>query len=75
MTSTRYELLVAAACRLVANSITLKGLRLAETSTMPKWKKVVEVGLKHRQTLVQEAAAVAIARISSLRDYSADISR
>jgi hypothetical protein len=75
LTSTRNEIVIAAACRLVANSITVRELSVAVESTTPKWKKIVEVGLKHRYESVQEAAAEAMNRISSLKDCSADISR
>ena len=74
-TTTRNEIIAAAACRLIANSITRKEINLTEAVALPKWKRIVDVGLKHRHTSVQESAADAMAQISRLTDCSAYLSR
>ncbi|KAH9480301.1 Tubulin-specific chaperone D [Psilocybe cubensis] len=75
LTTTRNELVASAACRLIANSITITEINLGPQSSVPGWKKIVDNGLKHRITLVQEAAALAMQEISNLTDCSADITR
>ncbi|CAA7261517.1 unnamed protein product [Cyclocybe aegerita] len=74
-TTTRNELIASAACRLIAASITVTEIKLGPDSSVPTWKTVVEIGLKHRHPSVQEAAADAMSAISNLTDYSSDISR
>ncbi len=74
-TTTRNEIIAAAACRLIANSITRMEINMTEKVALPRWKKILEVGLKHRHTSVQESAAYAMARVSRLTDCSAYISR
>ncbi|KAH9049928.1 TBCD protein [Lactarius hengduanensis] len=55
--SPRNELVTAAACQLIANSVTLK--------------EILPEGLSsHRKSTVQEAAAAALAAVSKLVDYS-----
>lgn len=75
LTTTRNELVAAAACRLIANSITLTEINLADRSSVPNWRKIIDIGLKHRSTIVQEAAASAMAAASNLTDISADVTR
>lgn len=75
LTTTRNEAIAAAACRLIANSITSTEIDLAEKSSVPWWKEIVEMGLKHRNKSVQEAAADAMAQVSRLGDCTADLSR
>ncbi|KAF8194167.1 TBCD protein, partial [Pholiota molesta] len=69
LTTTRNELIVSAACRLIANSITVTEVNLGEKSSVPGWRKIVDIGLKHRVTGVQENAADAMASMTHLTDY------
>ena len=75
MTTTRNDLVVAASCQLIADSMTVTEIGLGEGSSVRLWRKILDVGLKHRGTIVQEAAADAMRRISDLTDSSADVSR
>ena len=75
LTTTRNDLVVAASCQVIANSMTVTEIRLGEGSSVRLWRKIVDVGLKHRSTAVQEAAADAMRTISDLTDSSADVSR
>ncbi|PFH53979.1 hypothetical protein AMATHDRAFT_186665 [Amanita thiersii Skay4041] len=71
--SHRHDILTAAACRLIAQTLTPNNSKL--TSGVPRWRKVVEFGLKHRSTEVQQAASEAISSLSLLQDCSQDIER
>jgi len=73
--SPRNERVTAAACQLIASSITLKEILLQERSSVPYWRTIVDLGLKHRQSTVQEAAASALAEVSKLVDCSAVVQR
>ncbi|KAF4617278.1 hypothetical protein D9613_005867 [Agrocybe pediades] len=73
--TSRNELITAAACRLIANSITVTEVNLGSASSVPGWKKIVDVGLKHRVESVQDAAAAAMASISDLTESSDDVPR
>ena len=73
--SSRNELVAAAACYVIANSITLAELKSGQPSQVPLWRTVVENGLKHRSTIVQEAAATAVAAVSSLVNCSSLVKR
>ena len=75
LTTTRNELIVSAACRLIATSITVTEISLGEKSSVPRWRKIVDIGLKHLVTGVQENAAAAMASMTYLTDCSADITR
>jgi len=75
LTTTRNEAIAAAACRLIANSITLTEIETVEKTSVPGWKGIIEMGLKHRHATVQEAAADALAQVSKLADCTVDISR
>ena len=72
--SSRQELVAAAACRLIAASISLAETQHAQ-STVPHWRKVVDSGLKNMNVTVQEAAADALAAVSGLVDCSAVVER
>ncbi|PPQ80979.1 hypothetical protein CVT25_015132 [Psilocybe cyanescens] len=52
LTTTRNELIASAACRLIANSITVTEINLGARSSVPGWKKIVDNGLKHRIALL-----------------------
>lgn len=75
MTTTRNDLVIAASCQVIANSMTVTEIGLGEGSSVRLWRKILDVGLKHRSTVVQEAAADAMRIISDLTDASADVSR
>lgn len=55
--------------------MTVTEIGLGEGSSVRLWRKILGVGLKHRSTFVQEAAADAMRKISDLTDSSADVSR
>ncbi|PPR01746.1 hypothetical protein CVT24_001566 [Panaeolus cyanescens] len=61
ISSPRNEIITAAACRLIENTITVAEINLGDDCSVPGWKKTIDVGLKHRQPAVQEAAARALA--------------
>ena len=75
LTTTRNDLVVAGSCQLIANSMTATEIGLGEGSSVRLWRTIVDAGLKHRSTSVQEAAADAMRVISNLTDSSADVSR
>ncbi|KAG1906602.1 tubulin folding cofactor D C terminal-domain-containing protein [Suillus fuscotomentosus] len=70
--SPRNGLVLAAACDLIASSLTLQEVELQEKSSVPHWKRIIDQGLRHRSSSVQQAAAAAIAATSSLIDCSPD---
>ncbi|KAH9942878.1 ARM repeat-containing protein [Amylocystis lapponica] len=72
--SSRHELVTAAACHLIASSITVAETQAAQSS-VPHWRAIVDFGLKSRTTAVQEAAAAALAAVSKLVDCSAIVQR
>jgi hypothetical protein len=71
----RNELVTAAACRLIASSITIAEISLEQNGPAPHWRKVIDVGLRHRSSSVQEAAAEAMAAVSKLVDCSSVVAR
>lgn len=66
---------VAAACQLIGNAITLAEIELKERSSVLDWKKIIDHGLRYRLETVQAAAAAAYAAISEREDLSDDIRR
>ncbi|KAA1469978.1 TBCD protein [Dentipellis sp. KUC8613] len=68
--SPRNELVTAAACNLIASSISLPEIQLVARSSVPHWRKIIDIGLKHRNPKVQDAAANAMAEVSKLVDCS-----
>ena len=72
LTTTHNDLVVAASCQVIANSLTLSDV---EASSVKLWRKIVDVGLKHRTTSVQEATADATCVINNLMNPSADVLR
>ncbi|KAG1772386.1 TBCD protein [Suillus occidentalis] len=68
----RNGLILAAACDLIASSLTLQEVELQEKTSVPHWKRIVDQGLRHRSSSVQQAAAAAMATTSSLIDCSLD---
>jgi len=73
--SPRNELVTAAACQLIASSITPKEILLSGESSVPHWRSTLDLGIKHRKSTVQEAAASALAEVSKLVDCSAVVQR
>lgn len=71
----RNGLVLAAVCDLIASSLTLQEVELQEKSSVPHWKTIVDQGLRHRTSSVQQAAAAAMATTSSLIDCSLDVHR
>ncbi|KAJ7600517.1 TBCD protein [Mycena floridula] len=61
----RNELVTAAACGLIATTITLTEINLQQKSAFPDWRKVVDCGIKHRKDTVQDAGVAAMAEISN----------
>ncbi|KZT73795.1 ARM repeat-containing protein [Daedalea quercina L-15889] len=72
--SSRHDLVTTAACNLIANGISPAEISSEETS-VPHWRRVVDIGLKSKNTAVQEAAADAMAAVSKLVDCSAVVDR
>ena len=73
--SPRNELVTAAACQLIASSINLKEILLEGQSSVPHWRTIIDLSLKHRKSTVQVAAASALAEVSKLVDCSAVVQR
>jgi hypothetical protein len=73
--SPRNELVTVATCQLIASSISLKEILLEGLSSVPHWRMVIDMGLKHRKSTVQEAAAHALAAVSKLVDCSSIVQR
>lgn len=73
--SPRNEIVTAAACELIASSITLKEIMLEGQCSVPHWRTIIDLGLKHRKSTVQVAAASALAEVSRLVDCSAVVQR
>ena len=72
--SPRHDLVTAGACNLIANGISSAEIN-SEGTSVPHWRKVVDIGLKSKNTNVQEAAASAMAAVSKLVDCSAVVDR
>ncbi|KAJ6559228.1 TBCD protein [Mycena vulgaris] len=71
----RSELVTTAACGLLARTITLAEINLQAESAVPNWRKILDFGLKHRNTPVQEAAAAAMGAVSHLVDCAVVVNR
>lgn len=73
--ATRNEILLTAACDLIGASISHAEIVLQDQSSVPHWKTIVEVGLRHRNASVQESATKAFGAVSRLVDCSSDLAR
>ena len=73
--SPRNELVTVAACLLIASSISLKEILLEGLSSVPHWRMIIDMSLKHRKSTVQEAAVEALAAVSKLVDCSSIVQR
>lgn len=71
--ATRNEILLAAACDLIGASISHAEIVLQDQSSVPHWKTIVEMGLRHRNASVQESATKAFGAVSRLVDCSSDL--
>ncbi|KAF7365242.1 TFCD-C domain-containing protein [Mycena venus] len=71
----RNELVTAAACSLLARTITRAEIDLKAQSAVPNWRKLLDFGLKHRSTPVQETAAEAMGAVSQLVDCAVSVNR
>lgn len=72
----RNEHVLSATCNLIAVSITQQEAQHAqEQSLVPDWRHLVDQGLRHRGNHAQEAAATAMATMSSLMDCSVLVQR
>ncbi|KAI0732028.1 TBCD protein [Fomitopsis betulina] len=72
--SPRHDLVTTTACNLIANGISALDMNFDDTS-VPHWRKIVNIGLKSKNMSVQEAAAGAMAAVSKLVDCSAVVDR
>ena len=72
--SPRHDLVTTAACDLIANGISSAEIS-SEGTSVPHWRKIVDIGLKSKNMNVQEAAAGAMAAVSKLVDCSAVVDR
>ena len=70
--SYRNELVTAAACEVIANSITLEN---AQATGKTHWREIVDFALKSSSVVIQEAVARAMASISKLVDCSLYVQR
>ncbi|KAF9077650.1 ARM repeat-containing protein [Rhodocollybia butyracea] len=66
----RNEIVTAAACDLITQTITLSEISLGVYSSVPNWRKLIDFGLKHRDLAIQEAATTSMGSISRLVDCS-----
>lgn len=71
----RNEILLAAACDLIGVSISSTEIALLDKSSVPHWRSVIEIGLRHRTVSVQESATKAFGSVSRLVDCSNDLTR
>lgn len=71
----RNAIVTAAACRLISITLTLTEINLGSNSSVPKWREIVEYGLKQRNTVVQEAAADAMSSFSKFVDCTPIVTR
>ncbi|KIJ17787.1 hypothetical protein PAXINDRAFT_167765 [Paxillus involutus ATCC 200175] len=72
----RNEQVLSATCSLIAVSVTLQEVQQTQDqSSVPHWRHLVDQGLRHRGINAQEAAAAAMATVSSLTDCSVVVQR
>ncbi|KAF7979681.1 hypothetical protein HWV62_41685 [Athelia sp. TMB] len=73
VTEPRNDLIMAAACNLIASSILPKDIQLDKDSESPQWRTTIDAGLRHRNPEVQRAAAHAMASVIILSAHATDI--
>ncbi|KAJ4000417.1 TBCD protein [Lentinula boryana] len=71
----RNEIITAAACDLMTQTITIHEIKLGMDSSVSNWNRIIEYGLKHRDTTVQESATATIGSMSKLVDCSSTVLR
>lgn len=71
----RNEILLASACDLIGVSISSAEVEPLDKSSVPHWKSIIELGLRHKNVLVQESATKAFGSVSRLVDCSNDLTR
>ena len=72
----RNDQVLSAVCNLIAVSITQREVQQGQDQPLvPDWGYIVDQGLRHRSRDVQEAAATAMATMSSLMDCSVLVQR
>lgn len=69
------EILLAATCDVIRVGISSAEIMLLDKSSVPHWKSIVEMGLRHRNATVQESATNAFGSVSRLVDCSDDLTR
>ena len=72
---THNEILLAAACDLIGVSISFTEIALLDKSSVPHWKSIIEMGLRHKSTIVRGSAIKAFGSVSGLVDCSDDLLR
>ena len=73
--SARNEIILAAACDIIGASISSTEIELLDKSSVPHWRSIIEIGLRHRNAGVQESATKAFGAVSQLADCSSDLTR
>jgi len=73
--SARNEIILAAACDIIGASISSTEIELLDKSSVPHWRSIIEIGLRHRNASVQESATGAFGAVSRLADCSSDLTR
>ena len=73
--STRYELLTAATCELIAHSICKADIDASHGLSTAVWRSTINFALKSPSVVVQEAAATAMVSVSKLVNCSNDVAR
>lgn len=73
----RNAFLTEAACYLIAASISPDGIvsRKVSTQTAPYWQSVIDHAIKHYNSDVHAAAALAMSSLSKIKDCSYDVKR
>ena len=71
----RNHLVTAAACRLIASTLTIEEIDAGDATSVPNWRKIVDVGIRHRKEEVQDAAAAAMGTWSRLADCENEINK
>lgn len=75
LSTPRNHLITEAACLFISNALSAEEIQEYSTSANKSyWRRIIDVGLRHRNSSVQEAAASAMASLSRLTDCSDDVS-
>ncbi len=72
----RSHLVLQATCVLISSSLSKSELGPStDNDARNSWRAIIDAGLKHRDSRVQEAAALATLRLSELEDCSSLVDR